>query len=466
MLQESKNVPDPQGRDGRDPGRRLLARRQQRGHGERRRPGEHLRTGAGRPGPVVAGSCRRGRGACLFARRTDAGQRRLRQSRSNSGIAATGEQIRSLAGHTGWVVSLAFSHDGQTLASGSYDRSIRLWNVADGLERATCWPATRRRFARWPFRTTTSCWPAAAPTIPCGCGTRPAARRKPRWPATKAECGASRFRPTIGCWLRAAKIRRSNFGTSIRTQLVGTLTGHTDMVSAVAFAQETLVSTSWDRTVRTWDAEAHEMRGNLAAGVPVVALAVAPDGHRLLTAGANQSLALWKATARRGPADGGAGRIPRVSLDVPLFRPTETAWPWPPAGLTEETDLYLYDLAERRPRNIMSPFPAASAASPLLRPAICWPWAFRASSCCWSMPPTVSEVASLEEQRDRSQSAAGQRRAVGRGGVLARRQTAGRCLARPRRADLRRRAPRARQNADRPQRRRVVDRVLARSSRS
>ena len=32
---------------------------------------------------------------------------------------ATGELIRTLSGHTGWVVSLAFSHDGQTLASGS-----------------------------------------------------------------------------------------------------------------------------------------------------------------------------------------------------------------------------------------------------------------------------------------------------------------------------------------------------------
>jgi hypothetical protein len=46
---------------------------------------------------------------------------------------ATGQPIGApLAGHTDWVRSVAFSPDGQTLASASDDDTIRLWEVATG----------------------------------------------------------------------------------------------------------------------------------------------------------------------------------------------------------------------------------------------------------------------------------------------------------------------------------------------
>lgn len=39
--------------------------------------------------------------------------------------------VHEIAGHTDEVRSVAFSSDGKTLASGSYDQSVRLWNTAD-----------------------------------------------------------------------------------------------------------------------------------------------------------------------------------------------------------------------------------------------------------------------------------------------------------------------------------------------
>ena len=48
---------------------------------------------------------------------------------------ATGKLLASLRGHTGAVYTVAWSPDGKTLASGSDDRTVKLWDAAVGKER-------------------------------------------------------------------------------------------------------------------------------------------------------------------------------------------------------------------------------------------------------------------------------------------------------------------------------------------
>ena len=58
-------------------------------------------------------------------------------AQSNCGMLNTGLIKHILTGHTGGVGSVSFSPDGRTLASGSGDKTIRLWKLPDTRVRIT-----------------------------------------------------------------------------------------------------------------------------------------------------------------------------------------------------------------------------------------------------------------------------------------------------------------------------------------
>jgi eukaryotic-like serine/threonine-protein kinase len=124
-----------------------------------------------------------------------------------------GSLIDTLEGHTWFVNSLAFSPDGQTLASGSGDRTIKLWRAADGsLIR------TLKGHKGWVMNVAFS-------------------------PDGQTLSTASRD-GTINLW-RAAD-----------GSLINTLEGHTDLVNSVAFSPDglSLASGSSDKTINLWRA--------------------------------------------------------------------------------------------------------------------------------------------------------------------------------------------------------------------
>ncbi|MFD7016381.1 hypothetical protein [Streptomyces sp. NPDC059928] len=238
-----------------------------------------------------------------------------------------------LLGHTGAVYLTSFSPDGRTLATASYDRTVRLWDVSD--------PARPKPLGQ-PITGHTS-WVSSAVFSPDGHtlasasddGTvrlwdvRDPSRPQPIGAPLTGEGGTVylvAFSPdghTLATANEDHTVRLWDVSDPHRPTPRGVLTGHSAAVRCVAFSLDgrTLAAGGDDGSVRLWDMT----DPGRPVGIDTVlsghtstvhSVAFSPDGHTLASGGSDDTVRLWNVADPHHPA----------SLGSPLTGHTGPIW--------------------------------------------------------------------------------------------------------------------------------------------
>ncbi len=160
--------------------------------------------------------------------------------------------IHSFEDHNAWVVSLAFSPDGKTLASGSCDCTAKLWNVNTG---ECLHSLTEHEHEVWSVA-----YSPDGKTVATGCDDTEVRL----WDVTTGRC------------LRV-------------------FSGHDNLVTSVIFSHngKELFSGSHDWTIKRWNLTTGECKSIQGHEDGVRSLSLSPDGQTLASSGNDRMVKLW-----------------------------------------------------------------------------------------------------------------------------------------------------------------------------
>jgi WD40 repeat protein len=207
--------------------------------------------------------------------------------------------------HGSAVTGLAFTPDGKTLISGSYDQALRLWDPSTGRERRRI-PGLHGSVFDFALSRDGRAVAVVAGSmfhhfdVPAGKLTRPVLR-----PIEERTCAAlSPDGRTLaaGCWDQAAGTSAIRLWEAATGKPLGECKGHEKKVTRVAFSPggEVLASGGQDRTVRLWGFAAGTERRRLRTDGAVQALTFAPDGRVLASGCEGGTLHLWDPATGKG----------------------------------------------------------------------------------------------------------------------------------------------------------------------
>lgn len=219
--------------------------------------------------------------------------------------------LRVLTQHRDAVLTVAFLSDGKTLASGSGDWTIRLWNVESGEPEALlvgshlgyiCSIASSARsqtLVSGGSDDRVTIWDTESRAIKGILQGRRGSRAEVRSVALPSD------EKLIA--IAATTPNRSNvtfdgpddilLWNLEKRSLERTLKGHSNWVYSLAFSPDdrTLASASADETVRLWETETGKCRTLNGHGAPgVAAVAFSPDGQIVASGGWDKTVRLWK----------------------------------------------------------------------------------------------------------------------------------------------------------------------------